>query len=326
MRWGVLGTGGIAAAMVGAIRAEGDEVVAVASGDPQRAAVFAAQHGIDRHGAPHAALLEVPNLDVVYVATTNDRHARDTLACIAAGLPVLVEKPFTLDLASTEQVLAAAQAAGVFVMEAMWMRMQPGFLAMQQRIEAGQLGRVRVVSADFGLPLPTDPTRRWYAPGLGGGSLLDVGVYPLTLAVSVLGEPLQARAVAQWSATGVDMQLAASLRHAEGVSGFVCSFLADTGIEATVAGEEASLRLHGPFHSTPRLTLRRAGVVVEDIEVAHAALGYRHQVREVQRCLAAGLTQSAVVPWALTRTVMRWLDVLRDQIGDAADLRGSAEG
>ena len=317
VRWGVLGTGGIAAAMVAAIRAEGGEVVAVASADPGRAAAFARAYGIAHHHTPHRALLGAHDLDVVYVATTNDRHAEDAMVGVDAGVAVLVEKPFTLDLASTEAVLTRAETAGVLVVEAMWMRMQPAFLALEQRLAAGDIGPPSLVTASFGVVLPTDPDRRWYAPTLGGGSLLDLGVYPLTLAVSVLGPPVAALAVGDRAATGVDTQVAAALRHEHGVSSWACSFVADSLVEATVAGPEGSLRLHAPFHSAPRLTRWRGGQQVGEHAAVGWELGLRHEVREVHRCLATGARESPRMPWELTRTVMRWLDELHRQLGDA---------
>lgn len=319
VRWGVLGTGGIAAAMTAAVRAEGGEVVAVASADPARAAAFAAAHGVPAHHAPHHALLAAHDLDVVYVATTNDRHAADAIACLEAGVAVLVEKPFTRDRAGTDAVLTRAAAAGVLVVEAMWMRMQPAFLALEAELAAGTIGSPSLVTAAFGVPLPTDPARRWFAPALGGGSLLDLGVYPLTLAVSVLGAPVTAAAVAMPAPTGVDAEVAAVLRHPDGVSSFACSLVADHLIEATVAGPDGSLRLHAPFHAAPRLTRWVAGAQVAELAADGWELGLRHEVREVHRCLAAGLTQSPRMPWELTRTVMHWLDVLRGQLGTDID-------
>ena len=315
VRWGVLGTGSIAAALTEAVRAEGGEVVAVSSADPARAAAFATAYDIERHHAPHHELLAAGDLDVAYVATTNDRHHADVLACLEAGVAVLAEKPFALDLAQTDELLAAAQRAGVFLMEAMWMRFQPAFLELEHRLEAGQIGPPALLTAHFGISLPVDPTRRWFAREQGGGSLVDVGVYPLTLALAVLGEPEEITALAQLADTGVDAQLAVAMRHPTGLASWSCSFVADLGVEATVAGPEGSLRLHAPFHHAPRLTRHRGLELVEDLVVPGAELGYRHEVREVHRCLAAGRTQSERMPWELTRTLMRWLDALRAQVG-----------
>jgi predicted dehydrogenase len=316
-RWGVLGTGTIARALTAAIRDEGGEVVAVASADASRSQAFADQHGIRYGLAPHHALFDLADdLDVVYIGTTNDRHHADLLAAIEAGLPVLCEKPFTLDLLQAEDAFAAARQREVFVMEAMWMRFQPAFLDVERRIAAGEIGEPLLAHADFGIAALPDPARRWFDLAQGGGALLDVGIYPLTFVTSILGEPIDARALGELAATGVDASVSVAMRHEGGrLSSWSCSFVADSGVEATVAGAEGSLRVHGPFHSAGRLTLRRRTEVVEEHTLTDAHLEYRLEVAEVHRCLASGSTESARMPWSLTLTGMRWLDELRRQVG-----------
>jgi predicted dehydrogenase len=316
-RWGVLGTGGIALALTQAIRAEGGEVVAVASAEPARAEAFAAQHGIARSVAPHDQLFDLADeLDAVYIGTTNDLHHQQVLAAIEAGIPVLCEKPFTLDLPQAEEVVTAARRAGVFVMEAMWMRFQPAFLELERRVAAGQVGEPLLAQADFGIAAEPDRTRRWFNLEQGGGALLDVGIYPLTFVSSILGEPVEATALAQLADTGVDASVSVAMRHEhDRLSSWSCSFVADTGVEATVAGSEGSIRLHGPFHSSGHLTLRRRSEVVEEHPLEDAHLGYRFEVAEVHRCLAAGETESARMTLDRTLSTMRWLDELRRQVG-----------
>jgi predicted dehydrogenase len=316
IRWGILGTGGIAEALVHAIRAEDGEVSAVASADAARAEAFAAAHAIPRHHAPHHALLEHDDLDVVYVATTNERHHTDAIACLEAGVPVLLEKPFALSQAQGDEIVAVARRSGTFLMEAMWMRFQPGMLELERQIELGRIGPPRMVTADFGIAAPSDPDRRWFDLSQGGGALLDVGIYPLTFAVSILGEPREVSAMAEFADTGVDAQLAATMRHANGaLSSWSCSFVADTGVEATVGGPEGSIRVHSPFNAVPKLTLRRVGQDAEDLPFEGASLGYRPEVREVHRCLAEGLRESPRMPHALTGTLLGVMDELRRQIG-----------
>jgi predicted dehydrogenase len=316
-RWGVLGTGGIALALTEAIRAEGGEVAAVASGDLDRAEAFAMQHGIARAVAPHDRLFELGDeLDAVYVGTTNDLHQHQALAAIEAGIPVLCEKPFTLDLPQAEEVVDAARRAEVFVMEAMWMRFQPAFLEVERRVAAGQIGEPILAQADFGIAAEPDPTRRWFDRALGGGALLDVGIYPLTFVSSILGDPVEAQALGELAATGVDASVSVAMRHGGGrLSSWSCSFVADTGVEATVAGSEGSIRVHGPFHSAGRLTLRRGAEVLDEHHLEDAHLGYRLEVAEVHRCLDAGETESPRMPLERTLTTMRWLDELRRQVG-----------
>jgi len=317
LRWGILGTGRIAGAMARAVTARGGTVTAVASGDLDRAGTFADEFGVPNVYGHHHDLLGRPeDVDVVYVATTNDRHHRDARACIDAGVPALVEKPFTLDLEQAEEVAAAARTAGVFVMEAMWMRFQPAFEEAERRVAAGQVGEPLLMQADFGIAAPPDADRRWFSRALGGGALLDVGVYPLTLVTSLLGTPTHAYALGELADTGVDTGVSVAMRHGEGrLSSWSCSLVADTGVEATIAGTEGSLRIHGPFHRAGRLSLRRASTVVEEHDLQGVEAGYEHEVDEVLRCLADGRTESERMPLALTLTTMRWLDELRRQVG-----------
>ncbi len=305
----------MAVRLVDAIRAEGGEVVAVSSASPDRAQQFASEHDIARPHGQHHDLVADDDLDVVYIGTTNDRHHADLLACIEAGHPVLAEKPFTLNLGQAEEVVAAARAAGVFVMEAMWMRFQPAFIEVERRVAAGQIGEPRLVQADFGFPAP-DPTGRLLTAELGGGSLVDIGIYPLTMACSFLGAPTEGLALGELHPdSGVDLQVSAAMRHERGLSSWSSSFVSDTGVEATVAGTEGALRLEAPFHHSPRLTHRQGGRVLEDFEVPDAELEYRFEVREVESCLDQGLTESPRMPFDFTLMIMDWMDQLRAQIG-----------
>jgi predicted dehydrogenase len=315
-RWGIVGTGGIAAAFARAIIEEGDEVVAVASGSRDRAERFARDHGIPRAYGEHAAACRDDDVEVVYVATTNDRHHLDVMAAIEAGRAVLGEKPFALDRERAAALVVAARSAGVFAMEAMWMRVQPAFLELERRIAAGDIGTPRLVQADFGIAGNSDPTRRWFSQEFGGGALMDVGIYPAALAVGLLGPPDEIHATGVLTQSMVDAQVAVAMRHpGDTLSNWSCWLVADTGIEATVAGEEGSLRLRGPFHHSPGLELRTRDRVVEVIDAADHELGLRHEVREVQRCLDAGLTESDRVPLALTLEVLEVLDDVRRHVG-----------
>lgn len=310
-----MGTGGIATALTEAITAEGDVVVAVSSASTERAAAFAAEHGIPRHYGRHHDLAADPEVEVVYVATTNDRHHHDVRACVEAGLPVLAEKPFALDLPRTRELLELARARGVFVMEAMWMRLQPGFIDLQRRIAAGEIGPPRLVQADFGIVANAETDRRWFSHELGGGALLDVGIYPLTLVIAVLGPPTRIVAVGELAATGVDAQVAVAMQHDTGLSSWSCSFVADTGVEATVAGPGGSLRLRSAIHNSPGVSRRLGSDTLEVGEVEGHDLGYRWEVREVDRCLDEGLIESTIIPHAATIEVMAALDEVRRQVG-----------
>lgn len=316
MRWGIAGSGKIAGAFADTIAAlDGHEVVAVASGDPERAAGFAARHGIPRSHAPHAELAAAGDVDAVYVGTTNDRHLQDALACVEAGIPVLCEKPLTLDAASGRHLVERAREAGVFLMEAMWMRFLPGFGRVLDLIGAGRIGTPAWVHADFGFPARLEAGGRLVEPVLGGGALLDIGIYPLTLIHAVLGPPDDFSATAVLADSGVDLQVGVHARHGEAFSSAEATLVADTPLEAVVAGSEGRIRLHRPFHHAERLTFERAGEVVETIDLPLGGSGYRFEVLEVARCLAEGLVESPMRPHADTLAVLEWMDAIRSDVG-----------
>ncbi|MFU8839448.1 MAG: Gfo/Idh/MocA family protein [Nitriliruptoraceae bacterium] len=315
--WGIIGSGKIAASFAAAIVAEGDRVVAVASSSQERADRFAAAHRIPGAYQGRDALLADADVEVVYVATTNERHHLDALAAIAAGRPVVVEKPLAVTPALAREVVAAARAAGVFITEAMWMRVQPGFLELQRRLARGDVGTPLTVQADFGIVGDPDPTRRLFSAELGGGALLDVGIYPATLAVAVLGPATSVRATGVLAATGVDAQAVVAMTHGgSAVSAWTCSLVAETGIEATVGGDEALLRIASPFHHPPQLELRVRERLVETVPLPGHELGLQHEVHEVQHCLDAGVLESDRIPLEASLEILDLLAEVRAQLPD----------
>jgi predicted dehydrogenase len=317
IRWGILATGSIAASFAEAVdQTEGGEVVAVGSRAEATARQFAEAHGIPRWYDSYAGVMADPEVDVVYVATTNDLHHANTLDALAAGKHVLCEKPLALNSGQAIEMVNTARHSGLFLMEAMWMRFQPYFYKLEELVSEGRLGSIRWIQADFGFPARYDPAGRLFNPVLGGGSLLDLGVYPLTFAYSFLGEPVDVDATATLHERGVDEQVAMTLRHAGGaVSSLSCSIVADTSTEATVAGTRGRVRVHSPFHHSPMLSLQQAGSTVEVFDTSYEGNGLRFEAEEVHRCLQAGLLESPRVPHHDTLTVMRIMDEVRGRIG-----------
>jgi len=314
-RWGIMGTGIIAHAFADAIRAEGGRIVAVSSATPARAQRFAADHGIEVAVHPHAALLEHSDLDVVYVATTNERHHLDAHACLDAGIPALVEKPFALDADTARTVLAAAARAEVFIAEAMWMRLQPAITRLHAELASGTIGPPAAFQASLGVLLDPDPTRRWRSAELGGGALLDLGVYPATLAHDLLGPARAVRATGRLGDTGVDLSAAVLADHDRGTAAWRCSFTDASGVWATVAGPEGSIWIAEPFHHAPSLTLRPRDRAPVHLPIGGHELGYRYEVREVHRCLELGALESPALRHSDTVAVLEVLDLVATQLG-----------
>ncbi len=313
IRWGVLGTGGMARAMTEALHARSDAaVVAVASRSLERASDFA-----DTLGVPHAFgtyddLARFSDVDAVYVATTNDRHLANTLACLETDKAVLCEKPLGLNTEEVETMAGAARRRSVLLVEAMWMRFQPFLAKVDDLIAAGEIGEVRHVQAEFCFPLPYAPDNRWFSPDLGGGSLLDIGIYPLTLAYHVLGPPTATEAAAQLAPTGVDAQVGVTSQHAdEALSVVTASFVADGAWEATVAGSEGRLRIHGPFHHSPRVTLHRRKHQGAEFDTSYDVSGLQFEVDEFHRCLGAGSTESDRHPLDDSIAIAEWMTEIR---------------
>ncbi|MFC0503743.1 Gfo/Idh/MocA family protein [Micromonospora costi] len=316
-RWGILATGQIAGRFAEDLRLVPDaELVAVGSRTAESAKLFAERHDVPRAYGSWAELAADPELDVVYVATPHAAHHEAAMTCLAAGRAVLLEKPFTLDLATSTELVETARAAGVFLMEAMWMRTNPLILRMVEVIADGAIGTVTSVQADFGVAGPFPPEHRMRARVLGGGALLDLGVYPLSLAHLLLGTPQHIRSWATIGPEGVDENTGIVLGYDSGaVATLSCGIVGATPLVASVTGTAGRIELPAPFFRPDSLTLHRAGAEPETIPADLTGGGYQYEAIEVQRCLAAGLTESPLVPHATTLEVMALLDTIRAQIG-----------
>ena len=317
VRWGVVGTGGIASAFVEDLRLLPDaDVVAVGSRHAGSAETFAAAHGIGRHHPSYPEVCADPEVDVVYVSTIHPGHHDAALTAIDAGKAVLVEKPFMMDAAETREVVAAARARGVFLMEAMWARFVPHMVRVRELLASGSLGEVRLVLADHCQWFPGDTSHRLLSPELGGGALLDLGIYPVSFASMVLGTPATVTAVATKASTGVDATTSVLLTYRDGAHAVLATTLSAVGPNrASIVGTEARIEIEGVFYAPTAFTLTRRDGSVERFDQPHEGRGLRHEAAEVMRCLHAGRTESDVLPLDETVAVMETLDEVRRQIG-----------
>ncbi len=322
LRWGLLGTGGICRSLAEAIALVPEaRLVAVGSRNEARAEAFALAHaphhpGLRAHGS-YEALVQDPEIDVVYVGTPHTDHAASAELALRAGKAVLCEKPFTLNRPQAEAVVALAREKRCFLMEAMWTRFIPAITELRRLIADGAIGEPLSVLAEFGFDASAlPPEHRALNPALGGGALLDLGIYPLSLASFLLGPVESVQAQAQRGATGVDLHTAFTLRHQRGgLSQGLCSLRTTTPWAAQVLGTHGRIELHPPFFHAERFTLVRAGQAPQDHHLPHLGNGYAHQVLEVDRCLRAGLTESPTMPLDESLALMGWLDAMRAQIG-----------
>ncbi|MET8643376.1 Gfo/Idh/MocA family oxidoreductase [Streptomyces sp. NPDC004675] len=320
VRWGILATGGIAAAFAADLVDLPDaEIVAVASRTEESAGAFAERFGIPRAYGRWDALAEDPDVDVVYVATPHSAHRAAAGMCLEAGRNVLCDKAFTLNTREAEELVALAQERGAFLMEAMWMYCNPLVRRLKALVDDGAIGEVRSVQADFGLAGPFPPSHRLRDPALGGGALLDLGVYPVSFAHLLLGEPSDIAARAVLSEEGVDLQTGALLSWESGALASVhCSLNGGTPVTAAVTGSLGRIEVPQGFFYPDRFVLHRDGQDPEEFR-ADPADGPRnslkHEAAEVMRALRAGETESPLVPLEGSLAVMRTLDAIRDRIG-----------
>ncbi|MEE1753244.1 Gfo/Idh/MocA family protein [Streptomyces sp. SP18CS02] len=317
VRWGVLATGGIAASFTSDLLEMADaEVVAVASRTAESAKAFADRFGIPRAYGDWAGLVADEDVDVVYVATPHSAHRAAAGLCLEAGKPVLCEKAFTLNAREAEELVGLARGRGLFLMEAMWMYCSPVIRRMVELVRDGAVGDIRTVHADFGIAGPFEAGHRLRDPAAGGGALLDLGVYPVSFAQLLLGEPDRVQAQALLSPEGVDLNTGMLLGWDTGATALLsCSIVADTALTASVTGTAGRIELPRGFFHPEGFVLHREGREPEEFRVEGRRDSLQHEAAEVMRCLRAGETESPLVPLDGTLAVMRTLDAVRERVG-----------
>jgi predicted dehydrogenase len=317
LRWGVLGAGWIASAFCGDLALLPDhEMVAVGARRPGTSDEFAARFGIPHVHPSYADLVTDPDVDVVYVATPHPMHHDAAMLAIEAGKAVLVEKPFTMDVAEGRALVDTARSRGTFLMEAMWTRFLPHIDAVREVLASGRLGEIVLVTAEHGQWFAQDPASRLFAPELGGGALLDLGIYPLSFASMVLGTPDHVTAVSDPAFTGVDAQTSMVLQYAGGAHAVLTTTLrAATTNGAAINGTEARIEIAPTFYAPSSFTIVGRDGSRELVETPVEGHGLRFQAAEVGRCLRAGLTESPVLPLDETLSILGTMDEVRRQIG-----------
>ncbi len=315
IRWGIMATGGIAEKLADDLAlVDGSELAAVGSRRAEAARDFAARHGAARAHGSYEELVADPDVDVVYVATPHGRHLEDVRLCFAAGKHVLCEKALTMNATDSAALVDEARERGLFFAEAMWMRTNPHIRRIGELVAAGALGEVHQVRAELGFAAPADRARLW-DPALGASALLDVGIYPLTLAHLLLGEPSSISAAGVIGEGGIDVSAGATLVYPSGaVASIAWTQMAWGDGRAVVAGTEARVEVPGRFHHADEFTLVRDQVPTTTALplIGH---GYAHEIEEVARCLRADLLESPLLPLDETVSIQRQMDEILSQIG-----------
>lgn len=308
LRWGIMGTGGIAAAFAEDLElTESGVVAAVGSRTAESAGRFGDAHRIETRHSSYEALAHDPGVDVVYVATPHPMHHGNARLALEAGKPVLVEKPFTMDAAEARDLVELARAENLFLMEAMWTRFLPHIRHVRELLP--QLGDIVTVTADHGQWFAEDAAFRLFAPELGGGALLDLGIYPVSFASMVLGTPERVAAVATPAFTGVDAQTSMLFGYASGAQALLtCTLSAVSPTTASIVGTDARIEIDGPFYAPASFTFTPRDGERRRFEYVDEGRGLRFQADEVALRLAAGETESPLMPLAETVSIMTTMD------------------
>ena len=314
-RWGVIGTGRIARTFSDALAGTPEaELYAVASRSKEKASDFAEEFGFENAYGNYEELAKDKNVDVVYIATPMSSHYKDVMLCIENGKNVLCEKSVSLNMTELEKMLSAAKEKGVFFMEAMWMKCRPSYLKALEWISEGRIGKVEYVKADFCNIVEYDEKDRLFDPACGGGALLDLAVYPLTLAVDALGyEPSEIISSAHIGKDGVDLSNTILLKYGDAYASINSGFEIPNINNAVISGDKGLIVLGNWFFCSCEATLYdRNAKELEKVKIPNIINGYEYEIDEVHRCLSMGLSESRIVPHESTVAVMKIMDKCRN--------------
>lgn len=316
-RWGILGPGNIARSFATGLKSvPGAELAAVGSRSQEKADKFGDEYGATKRYGSYEELVNDPNVDAIYIATPHSHHYEHGLLSLNAGKATLIEKPFTLNEEQASELVQRSRELNVFLMEAMWTRFTPVMGKLRELVKSGAIGELRMVDADFGFRAGVNPEGRLFNPALGGGALLDVGVYTISLASMLLGPPTAITGLASIGETGVDEQSAMILAYGKGELAVLSTAIrTNTVHEAIVYGTEGRIRVASPWWIPKTMTLHADGKAEEVFDLGYEGNGYNYQAAEVEKCVRAGKIESEIMPLNETLSIMNTTDTLRAQWG-----------
>ena len=309
-KWGILGAGYIAEKFCEALKVAGrSEVYAIASREKEDARAFAEKHGASKHFGDYEAMMKDSEVDIIYIATPHSFHYEQAMKCFENHKHVLCEKPMCVNYSQSSKLVKTARSKNLFLMEGMWTLCMPFMKKIQQVISDGKLGEIRCVSAQFGFLSEKDPKHRLWDKSLGGGSLLDVGVYNLFLAALLLGKPEEMKCVASISDTGIDKYVNLALKYPDGATAqLLSSIVFNTNTDAHIFGEKGRIVIKDPWSKATELNIIIDGEMGEQFSEPHECNGFEYQIREVTRCLDEGKIETCSVPHDLSLTVSKLMD------------------
>lgn len=316
-RWGIIGCGRIANKFAGDLKFVSDgRLNAVASRDLSKSQAFAQHHDCPNAFGSYQEMLESGLIDVVYIAVPHTFHCELAIMCLEAGIPVLCEKAFAVNASQVERMIQTSRNKEVFLMEAIWTRFIPAINKIMELIDAREIGDIKHITADFGFLSEFDPNSRLYNPDLTGGSLMDIGIYPLFISKLLLGNPDAIKAVGVLAPTGVDVNCSVVMSYPDGANATLYSTLsAKTDTSCTIFGTKGKIYIPGRFIEAKEFTLQLDGQEPETIACERKGLGYCYEAEEVQRCMAEGRIESNHLPLQFSQELMEQMDEIRRQIG-----------
>ncbi len=316
VRWGILGPGTIARKFARGLEVIPEaELIAVGSRSYERAEVFADEFNVKKRFGSYEELVKDSDVDVIYVATPHPFHKEHSILCMEAGKAVLCEKPFAINAREVEEMINCALENKVFLMEAMWTRFLPVINKVREWLADGKIGEVQMLNADFGFRADLNPEARLFNPELGGGALMDVGIYTLSFASMIFGKnPTKVEAISQFGETNVDEQSAILLGYDQGeLAQLFCAVRTNTPQEARSIGTKGSTHIPS-FWNASSATLITSDLKREYVEVPLRASGYNYEAQEVMKCLQEGKLESDVMPWNESLNLMKTMDKIRNQV------------
>ncbi|MEO7766660.1 MAG: Gfo/Idh/MocA family oxidoreductase [Ferruginibacter sp.] len=316
-RWGILGAGRIAEKFCTALDfTEGSQVYAVASRDADKAKAYANKFNAVKFYDNYDDLINDENVDIIYIATPHAFHHDQAIACLRKNKAVLCEKPMSLSYDQTNAMIETATENKVFFMEGMWTACMPFMKKIRSLIDEDVIGAPQYLSADFGFTAPVDFEGRLYNKALGGGSIMDVGIYPLYLATMLLGEPSVIKTIAKLAATGIDEYANIILQYANGATAHLLSAINfNTGIGAQIIGTKGKIIINNPWFKATEFSVHLNDDTIQSFSMPHLCNGFEYEIQEVMHCIDNGLLQSMNVPHYLTLSVSKIIDDVLQQAG-----------
>jgi predicted dehydrogenase len=316
-RWGIIGLGKIAHKFAEDIKLiEDAELYAVASTSKDRAIQFAEKFQVDLTFNSYEELVKSGEVDAVYIATAHTGHCENTLMCLENKVPVLCEKPFAMNTREVSKMIDAARENQTFLMEALWTQFIPAYQKMQRTIRKGMIGKVVNLRADFSFKAPFMPDQRVFNRDLGGGALLDIGIYPVFFALSILGKPEKIKALATFGKSQVDENCFMIFQYPDDQMAILdCSFKVNTNVEAYIYGEKGTIFLPTRFHHPTKMLVELYSGEAHEISIPYQGNGYYHEALEVMSCVRNGKKESEWMPLSKSLELIETLDWVRKEAG-----------